>query len=341
MTVAYSHYPTLLPDGTLHVNNSSLKYVAECDLKSVLHSLRLTGGDENVKMIAGSAVHAALEPFFRGEGEEAALEAFQTAYQPFADASVDPNGPLAAYTYDNISYILATWLSRYVLHDDVLTIATNGNPVLKILRTMVEVPFSVPLSDDGLMLRGKMDAVVEEVPSGHLRILDHKTTGRIAGYFLEKFRLDSQFSLYVWGGQKHLQAVGSDAKVVGGMVNAIEIGKLPDDPERKCSVHKVKSAECKPQHVRAEIVPVDRTEEELEEARRTAVSLARRYRELMLLHPDASKVDRVRTQGKFNGACAWCFAKNFCEAGRPVKNIDKMFTKVEDELPTESAAQSA
>jgi hypothetical protein len=335
----YSHHPTLEPDGTLHVNNSSLKYVAECDLKSVLHALRLTSGDENVKMIAGSAIHTGFEHVFRGETPEAALDAFRAAYKEWADASVDPNGPLAAYTFDNIDYILAVWLSRYDIGaDDVLTIASNGNPVLKILPTMVEVPFSVPLADDGLVLRGKMDAVVEEVPSGHLRILDHKSTGRIAGYFLEKFRLDSQFSLYVWGGQKHLEALGSDAKVIGGMVNAIEVGKLPDDLERKCSVHKVKYGECRPMHVRAEIVPVDRTEEELEEARRTAVHLARRYRELMLLHPTVERVDKVRTQGKFNGSCNFCFAKNFCEAGRPVKNIERMFTTVEEETDGNATA---
>jgi PD-(D/E)XK nuclease superfamily len=335
MTPTYSHHPTLTPDGTLHVNNSSLRYVAECDLKAVLHSLRLTSGEENIKMVVGSAIHTGFEPFFRAEGVDRALEAFDFVYKDFADQTVDPNGDLAAYTYDNVRYILETWFSRYVLDDDrVLRIASNGNPVLKVIPSMVEIPFSVPLSDDGIILRGKIDAGTEEM-SGHFRVTDHKSTGRMYNT-IQGFTWSTQMSLYTWATREHLAAVDPDIHVNGAYGNVIEISKLPEDMDRKCSVHKVKYAECKPNHVRAEIVPVEPSEQRITKARKTGIRLARRYRELMLLYPTvdalAAKGDRIDVQGEYGDACRYCFARKFChENDRPWKKLAGMFTRVEDE----------
>lgn len=322
---AYSVYPEVTDDGTIYVNNSSLSNFITCDCKGLLHALRLTSEEESVKLAAGTAAHEAFAVLFRTGVPADARARFAEVYQTWATERVDPNGPLAAYTYENTSYILDVWMERYVFDGLTLRIAGNGNPVLIACPSLVEIEFSWPLSDDGIIFRGRMDAIVEDAQTRKVYVLDHKTTGQVTAWWLEKFRLDSQLSGYVWAAQHHVQTT-----VIGAMINAVQFGKLPEDLERKCGTHKVRYAECLTMHVRAEIMPVQRTAEAVEEWKRTAVREARSYRQLILAYGRVEDIPLTRTQGKFHmGGCTFCFAKDFCANDRPVERVGSMFTRAE------------
>ena len=65
-------------------------------------------------------------------------------------------------------------------------------------RVESEHEFIVDDWEDGIIVAGKMDGVVRR-PNG-LYIAEHKTTGKLDQSFLEKTRLDTQNTLYLWAG---------------------------------------------------------------------------------------------------------------------------------------------
>lgn len=308
--IVYSHRPELRPDGTLVINNSSLKAIARCSTEALLHALGWHTAEESAAIRAGTAAHEALACYFRTGDGDAAAGVYRDEYQVWADAHVPLDGPFVRLTYENTSKILGSWLTNHPL--EKLFFRTHAE--------LVEIPFEYPLAD-GIVFKGKLDAVVTDAASGHLYVLDHKTTGSLTSFWLKQFRNDSQLSGYIWAAQQH-----THRPVVGAIVNAIEFKLLPGST-RKCTLHGVPYVECALQHVHAEMTIVQRAPAALDEWRRTAIHLAERYRRLLELYGTEDAIGRVRTQGSFAGACMYCQYQDFCAAGRPLSLLPSLLVK--------------
>jgi PD-(D/E)XK nuclease superfamily protein len=333
----------LAPNGTVYVDNSTLRAVAECDTRGVLrHVLGYTVQEEAHALEVGTAAHEVLADYLGGKPAAYCTRKFGLLYQPYSDLHVlgrldSPSAPNPYYrlSYENVSLILNEWFETHSLASFPFLV----NP------KMIEVGFEIPLDDEcvcghsesahrpGCQWRGKcgctdyrpafvmwgrLDAIVQANHDRSLYVLDHKTTGRLTPYWTEKFRNDSQMTGYVWAAQRTL-----GQHIVGVFINAIELSKLPSDPVRKCTRHGVTYSECGPRHTKAELLIYTRTPEQLEQWRLTALSLARRYREL-LKTPHIEALPDVRMQGTFTGACGFCEFNKFCQAGRPTEYAGSM-----------------
>ena len=99
--------------------------------------------------------------------------------------------------------------------------------------------------------------------------------------------------------------------LTGTFLNVQELAKLPSDPTRKCKEHGVVYAECGTLHAKSEIAIVTRTPTAIEQWRRTAINLGRKYREL-LKYSSLEHIDKVRMQGTVNNSCRWCQFSEWC-----------------------------
>jgi len=324
----------LAPNGTVYVDNTTLRSVAECDSEAALrHVLGYTVADDKFAMECGIAVHEVMADYFQGNPASYCLQKFELLYRGYSeDNGLDSSMHLSyRLSWTNTDKILTEWFETHSLASFNFSV----NPKL------VEVGFEIPLSDDcvcgwpaqhvgrlgncheyrpAFVMWGRLDAIVQSQHDGAIYVLDHKTTGRLTPYWTEKFRNDSQMSGYVWAAQKTL-----GMPVVGVYINAIEFSKLPNDPVRKCREHGVVYAECGIHHMKSELLIYTRSPDQLDEWRRTALTLAKRYRTLLQQVPDLNAVlTQTRMQGTFTGACGFCSFSKFCQAGRPVHYADAM-----------------
>lgn len=291
---------------TTFIDNSTLSSFARCPSQAILrYHLGYTTEEESHALRCGTAVHAALECFFRGGTATQALEIFGDNYEEFSERNIAVNTRLA---YHNIEAILDQWLATHAL----ATLPYKVHP------EFVEVGFNQPLYGD-VFLVGRLDALVSSWDEQWWYALDHKTTKRIDPYWVRGFQLSSQLSGYIWAAGQEM------GNVVGAYVNGIETSKLPSDPKRKCREHGVKYAECGRYHMNAELFVTQRTPEELEEWRTSAISLASQWVELTQKIRDVKDLHEARMYGMFTGACTYCESYNFCLAGRAPQLVNTMF----------------
>ena len=305
----------IAPDGTLYIDNSTLKAVARCSTEALVRYGfgYVANDDESAPLRAGTDAHEALADYFRGQPADVALATFEHRYAPWADEHIDPNGPQARFTFLNLYRILTQWFATHPLH----TLPFAPQP------DFVEIGFAYPL-DDHIIFCGRLDALVTDRERGDFYVLDHKTTGRLDLTWARSFRQDSQISGYVWAAEQTLKQ-----PVMGAFLNGIEFSKLPSDPTRRCREHGVVYAECGLLHARSEIHITQRTPEQLERWRTNALVLAHRFRRFLLEHPDLTALTNVPTEGIFHGACNWCQFNDFCAVGRPTQYATTMLTKNE------------
>lgn len=321
----------LAANGTVYVDNTTLRAAARCSTELVLrHGLDYATSDEAPALECGIATHEILADHLKGQPADYCLAKYELLYRGYSeDVGLElQEHKLHRLSWTNTDKILREWLARHPL--DSFSFVVNPK--------LVEVGFQLPLSDEfvcgcsptqvrqdcwdhnenpAFVFCGRLDAIVQAQHDNGLYVLDHKTTGRIADYWTEKFRKDSQMTGYVWAAQKTL-----GQPIVGVFINGIEFSKLPSDPVRKCRTHGVPYLECGPMHMRSELLIYTRTPDQLEQWRQDAIRLAKRYRELCLT-PDAS-LTSVPMEGTFHDACGFCNFSRFCDAGRPVHYIDAM-----------------
>jgi hypothetical protein len=176
------------------------------------------------------------------------------------------------------------------------------------------------------VFRGRLDAIVTDKATGRLWVLDHKTTGRI---FLSKYTLDSQMSGYVWAAQQTL-----NKPIAGFYINAISFAQLPgiNDRDRKCASHKLPYGECRLEHADYKLQAFTRSPATLRAWYNTACHLADVSRVLVEQYPELSDLPNAPIEGTFFGQCEWCFAKVWCETGRPVEMVRSVFAQRPDEV---------
>jgi hypothetical protein len=332
----------ITPDGTVYVDNTTLRAVQACESEAALRYVLGYGmpGDQH-PLECGTAIHEVLADYFRGKPASYCLRKYELLYRGYAEEAglEQSDNPMARLGWQNTSLILDEWFATHPL---------RGFP-FRVHPNMVEVGFEYPLDDEcvcghreakhdaqrgcayrgrcgctayrpAFVLWGRLDAIVQSEHDRALYVLDHKTTGRISPYWVEKFRNDSQMCGYVWAAQKTL-----GQPVTGIYINAIELSKLPDDPVRKCRAHGTVYAECGRHHMRSELLIFTRSPDQLEEWRLTALKLARQYRDLLRSIPDLrTALTKTRMEGTFTGACGFCTFAPFCQAGRPLQYADTM-----------------
>jgi hypothetical protein len=283
------------PGGVLHVDNSMAATVAECRRKAVLkYHLGYVGNEPNAPIEAGRWAHEVLAAWARGESKP--IERLRP-YAAWAAANVRPDEP--RLSYDNVERVMRLWLQAH---------PRDGVP-WEFIEEAVEVRLEVAV-EEGLVLTGQCDAIVRM--GGRLYVLEHKTTGTLTGFWKQKWPTSSQLSGYVWGAG---QLTGET--VVGAIVNAIEMGKVPSAKTRKCPEHGVMYSECGEMHTKAEYIIVPRTEEQLRVWKQTLVEQGERFREAIGGVRDIGELREKGglADGMFNGACTGCEFREFCGAG--------------------------
>ena len=346
------------PRAPLFVDNSLLSSV-DCSTDVALrHVHHYTSLKDRAPIRAGSACHHALDTWFQHKDKLKAMAAFEEHYRDFADENVeDPEDRL---TWENTSSILDNWLD------------TKGVELIKdveIIPGMVEVGFAYPLGIDAVskpkqrttaeftvddlkrgyegvdcefIMCGRFDMLVRWKKSNSIYVWENKSTGSVAR-LKDTIRFGSQFADYLWAAKKILAQMSPlhSVQVSGVFVNAIEFRKMPGS-DRRCNTHGVKYSECKFMHLgHAFLGPVGRSPEALVEWEKTAVHLAKRYRDILTKYPKISDVPKLRTQGQFEyGRCPNCTFADFCLAGRPMAAIDAML-KVEAWSPFDGVIENS
>jgi len=294
----------------LCVDNSRLSAVAACDTKATLrYILGWTSTEEHAALKAGTAVHKALEVYFRTGYRKPALQAFTDCYADWADEYLPVEPWAARLDHDNVRTILKVWMRQ--------------NPLggLPYIADYVEVSFQHELAP-GVIVEGRLDLLTTHRQTRAAYVLDHKSTGQVTSYWLQQFTMSSQLSGYVWGAAQQ-----TGRPFAGALVNAIQLSKLPDATERKCREHGLPYAECREHHVKADLFLTQRSPQQIEDWKADALRLAKRYARLVE-KADAEGLDCLPTlaqQGTFTGACRFCEFIGFCKSNRNPGLVTSMF----------------
>lgn len=296
------------PKDILYIDNSTLKAVSRCSTEALIrYALGYTTQEEKAPLKSGTAGHEALAVWFKGGTKEEALAKFDEEYKEWAEENVMPDDRLS---YSNVYKILDNWFDTHPL--DSFSYAFKPD--------FVEVGFAHPLTDEGdIVLTGRMDAVVFPRQGRGLYVLDNKFTGSIKPAWIKGFMMDSQMSGYNWAAWKLTGEFPSMS-----YINAIELSKIPSDPTRKCSKHKMYYSECGLLHGKQEQIIVERSVEQIEEWRKTAIHLARKFWDLIKTKKSWELLHKVRMQGMFTGACNFCSLQDFCSTGRRLDMVNTM-----------------
>lgn len=304
--------------GTCFVDNTALSAVASCSTKALLrHGFGYTTVSEAPKLLAGRAGHAAGEHWLKGGTVDEALAIFWEQYGKWAEETLpreNAKGYINPLGWQSTSEILRYWLEE------------NRPETLPLIikPEMVEVGFQLPLTNETVrspkdgklhpkfISYGRLDAFGARRTDRSLWGQDFKFTTRVDDGYMDQFCIDSQISNYTWATRRTL-----GTNVRGLYIIAIQLFFSLPQSNRKCTTHQVSYEDCRSLHVVSRIESFTRTEEQLEEWWKTAVHLARRYRDLCERFPRLEDIHRVRQQGMFHKECRWCHFKDWCESGRP------------------------
>lgn len=322
--MATSLTPEEAPNGALYVDNSILE-ATQCSTKVFLRYIHgYTSLTEKATLKAGDATHQALAIWFaakdKPKGAIKALDKYEEVYRDFADAEVPFDDRLS---WENTHKILEHWMANHGLE------VIKG---LEVIPGFVEVGFAyaLPVPEGHVpefYFCGRFDLLVRW--RGEVYVWDHKTTGAVNDWFKNGLRDGSQLTGYLWAAKKITErySVFNNVRVSGVLVNAIEF-RLPPQSNYKCPKHGLKYEECGLNHLNHQFLgPYSKSPEALVEWEKTAIHLAKKYREILVNYPDISHLPYVRTQGRFYGTCRNCDAIDFCAALRPLEHLDSMMAK--------------
>lgn len=285
----------------LYVDNSALKAVARCSTEALVrYGLGWTTPSDKAALKAGTAFHACMEAHLKGADAETALQAFTDSYTEWGLEHVPLDDRLSP---GNLTRILTYWLDTHPL---------SALP-FKVDPGLVEIGFAFPLTED-IVFCGRIDAVATY--NGNYYIVEHKSTGRISQDWLSTFYLDSQLSGYLWAAQQH-----TGLPIIGAFLNAVEFSRLPHS-DKRCPKHATSYDECGHLHSNSVITLPERSEYKLDQWRKTAIHLAKKYKDLLDRFPSLEQIHKVRMQGTFNGSCRFCAFHDWCRLDRSVTYVN-------------------
>lgn len=303
------------PDGRLYVDNSILSAEAACQTRaSVRYMLGLDATLDAPPLECGRAIHTALEEHFKGRDKATVLRVLAEQYKDYAQTHVVDGGVpdyLLRFTWENVSRVVNAWVDARPLRTFPFVVQEDS----------IEQRFCVPLvPEEQIWYTGTPDiGRVTFAADGKAYFVDHKTTGRLSADWRVQFRTSGQVSGYCWG---LTQATG--VPYAGGLINAIELAKLPTST-RRCKDHGVPYAECSDLHVAHDLIPVHRTEAQITRWLANATYLAKRYKARLARVQTLEDLGSVAQEGMFAHACGFCAAREFCETGQNPVVAQQMF----------------
>lgn len=154
----------------------------------------------------GSAIHKALDSWYKDHNTEAAIEIFKREYKE--DLATD-----GKRTHAVGEWILKNYNERY------------QDQSFKVIKTEHEFCLKLPTGNN---LIGRIDKIIDW--DGALWLMDHKTTSQLGPYYFKMHTPNMQFDGYIWAAKKmgyNVQGVLVDAILVAkGLLDSSSRGKL-------------------------------------------------------------------------------------------------------------------
>lgn len=297
----------------LYVDNSILSALATCETKAMMqYGYNLQAHDDvRAPAVAGTAIHKALEVYYRGGTIESVMDALHTAYYDFAKEHEEEGSRLC---YNNVAEVVRSWIF--------------SNPIdalpYKVSPDNVELPFILHLTEN-IWFTGRIDTIASRRDGQGVYLIDTKSTGRNDNKFNMQFYQSTQLSGYVWALEQILRRT-----VTGIYINVVDCRSVPNSA-RKCSVHKAPYADCGYMHMKHGLAgPFYRHQQQIETWRKNAIRLAKQWRALLDRNaPDVNLIYRVAQSGLFKyQACVLCGFHTFCRQGRNTDNLEDNFQSV-------------
>jgi hypothetical protein len=212
-------YDIIPPDDIITVSYSELDTFRQCPLKHHLsYGRRWTKPVKPGSALdKGSLWHGCMEDHYgvikkyqdassnSKIAKSRAMEVLAEAYQLVYDRCHDPKtGEFLSDTHELIFWMYEGYVEMYGVDDDWRI-------------TAIEHQITLPLPDEHghasrYHIKMKLDLIVRERWSGHLRVVDHKSGQNLPSYM--DLEIDDQFGLYTWGMRK----IGK--KVIGSVHSA-------------------------------------------------------------------------------------------------------------------------
>ncbi len=310
----------------LRVSNSCLEN-AQCSTRLTLSNvLRLTTKGENNAAYLGSCVHRVLAEYFGGMGIGDCMGLFRTEYEEYARGNVTQDND--RLRYDNCRRVLSAYLETHPINEYPFTIIPER---LEFEIGREEDPIFLD-EEETITLHCVIDALTFNPSVGQWGVLDHKTTGWMNRMQERQWSMSSQFTGYSWAIRKRY---GLDY-YPQVMINCIEFKDLPNS-SKKCKEHNVPYSECGKYHGKSQLIgPMVKGDAQVENWRRNAITLSKKYLHLKESVEDISQIGEfdVPMEGIFFNTCSaygGCEFGDWCRMGRPVKgiNLKEMFVRRE------------
>ena len=233
---------------------TTLQKVADCPRK---HEVRVEMGLEHsgppsAPMVAGIAMHAALEYYYslpkRGEmEEEAAVQVLHATWDSFEidRCLMDPNH--VHLSSDNLEHILRNYIYYWTkqaieifepLHlsiddlnlSDVVAAKFRTTSTGELILGESSLVMRFPVGDETFVLSGKPDLPVIK-QNGSLWAMDHKTTSSyLSDWWAKSYQVSNQLRGYM----AMLRSL-TGRTPEGGIINAIYVGKHATNPNSKAT----------------------------------------------------------------------------------------------------------
>lgn len=223
------------------INSSSLSIIQQCLQKANMSLFRGLGGGGSPATLFGTAIHSAMEEFYRGtiaervmprnlaenlelmgSGEVLVQENDYLLYRA-ARAFIDKASPLHvlpptdARSIPNGLWILFHYFTTYI--DDPYEIMCDEDG------PMVERLLEHSIYNEGeleIILFGTIDAILKNPRSNQILITDHKTSSVVGKDFYNRLKPNHQYTAYIKLAQECLNLETEDF-----MVNCIQVKKRP------------------------------------------------------------------------------------------------------------------
>ena len=299
----------------LIMDNSALAALSKCTTQALvryhLNLVTTKAKTEDAPRNAGKAIHAGIAHWLRGGTMEECLGVIEVIYKKFAQEYVSQKDK--RMLWPNVEAVARSWFLRNPLES------------LPFEPLFVELPFRVEVNPQ-LMLTGLIDCIGRDKGDGRLYVVEHKSTGQRADWWMGQWQIASQLSQYVYGANHDstIQQALKGERLVGSYVNKIDAGVVPSDPVKKCKEHPGNTfKECGFLHPSHEIRRYARTAAQLDDWLHSVIALSRHWDELRELVETINDVRamQVRQEGLFNGSCTWCDLKDWCLTGRKNNHI--------------------
>lgn len=206
-------------DPVYKINSSSADLIHTCRRKA-LYALKMgmRPNVESAALLFGSALHKALEVFYKSAPGDRSLLEVQDAFEDYASATkLAELGEEDKRSIKNGRKIISAYYKTYENDPWVVVKDKDGKPV-------VERSFELKAdTKDGLYIHGQIDCLLKNVETGEIVVCDHKTSSSLGTDFMNRIKPNLQFSAYAWAANK------MGFKVSRVMVNGIQVAKTKTD----------------------------------------------------------------------------------------------------------------